>query len=128
MSAANPPSGGGGVEAADDGHRRVGLDALDVGQVTLSGVGEVADGGKVVERFGEVFGAGLERPVELDLLVEDLLFEQGGQHDGGRAGCNDARDGVGVTVERRGRGHDRRTQVETEVASGKVDHESSSSS
>ena len=76
LGVADPSSGGSRVEAADDGHRRAGLHALEIGEVALAGVREVVDGGEVVERLGEMLRARFQGAVELDLLVQDLLFEQ----------------------------------------------------
>ena len=83
---------------------------FEIGEVALAGVGELGDRGEVVEGLGEVLRAGLEGPVELDLLVEDLLLEQRRQHDRADAGVLELAGRRNVTGERRGRGDDRRAQ------------------
>ena len=104
---AGPPARRRGVEAGDHRHRDARLGALEVGQVAVDGAREVRDGGEVVERLGEVLGAGFQHRRELDLLVDDLLLEQRGQHDGADAGVGEAGCCVGVAGERPGRGDDR---------------------
>ena len=84
-----------------------GLGPLEVGQVAVDGAREVRDGGEVVERLGEVLGACFQHRRQLDLLVDDLLLEQRGQHEGAGAGVGEAGRRVGVAGERPGRGDDR---------------------
>jgi hypothetical protein len=104
---AHPASGGEGVDAGDHGHRNAGLDRFQVGQVAVRGAGVRRQRREVVERLGEVLGAGLEDRGQLDLLVDDLLFEQGGHDDGARAGVSEARGRVRVAGHWTGGGNDR---------------------
>ena len=73
---------------------------LDRREVAIAGAIERGDPREVVERLGEVFRAGLERPVEFDLLVEDLFLEERRHHDGGSPGRLDLPGGDQFTVER----------------------------
>ena len=57
------------------------------GEVAVADPVELGDGREVAERLGELLGALVEGAVELDLVVEDLLLEQRGQHDRADAGA-----------------------------------------
>ena len=75
-----------------------------------------------------MFRALVERPIEPDLLGQDLLLEQGGQHDGPDAGALEERGVVRVRVLWRGRSHDRRAEIQPEIGRPEVDgHDGSSS-
>ena len=93
-----------------------GLDPLERGQVAVGGAHERLDRREVVERLGEVLGALLERAVELDLLGQDLLLEQRRQDDRADAGALEPPGHGRLRVVRRGRGDDRRAELEPEVA------------
>ncbi len=80
-----PAAGGRGVEAGD--HRNVDrlLGAADPGEVAVRHRGDVTDVREVVEGLGELPCTRFHRPVQLDLVVNDLLLEQGRKHDRGGA-------------------------------------------
>ena len=112
----------GGVEARDDRHRKLRLQSLDQREVAIAHRRKGVDGREVVERLGEVPGTRVERAVELDLFVENLLFEQR-WHDDRR--CSRVLHPLRtreLAVERRRRRDDRRAQVETEIPRRQIDH------
>ena len=84
--------------------------------LVFRGVGEVA------ERLGEVLGSGLQCQVELDLVVEDFLLEEGRENERGGAGVDEPAHDVDVAGEGAGRRHDRGAQLDAEVVGGEVGH------
>ena len=63
------------------GHAGAGLDPLQGREVSVAGAVVGVEVREVVERLGELVGAGLQRPVDAQLLVDDLLLEQRRQDD-----------------------------------------------
>ncbi len=126
LCVADPATGAGGVEAGDDRDGRLGLDLSKPGQVAVPGSGERLDVREVVERLGEAVRAGLERPVDLDLLEDDLLLEERWQDDRRRPRLLEQAGGCGLAGQRRRRGDDRRTEVETQVPGAQIDGHSTS--
>ena len=86
------------VEARKDGNLDARLDLGEIGEIPLTGVGELGYGREVVECLGEVLGPGLEGAVHLDLVVEDLLLEQRREHDRGRTGFFELAHEIDVAV------------------------------
>ena len=97
----DPATGRGGVEAANDRHRHRGLDPFERGEVPVGGAGHMPDRREVVERLGEVLGPLLERSIQVGLLGQDVLLEQGGQDDRADPGPLKAPGEGGVHVQRR---------------------------
>ena len=117
---ADPAAGSRRVQAGDDRHGDGRLDPLERGDVAIGRADERFDRWKVGQRFRERLRALLERAAELDLLGQDLLFEQRWQDDRPDAGRLETAGHLGLAVLRCGRGDERRPQVEPEVASPKV--------
>ena len=88
------------------------LDLREPSQVAVSDTRHRLDRGEVLESFGELAGADFERAIELDLVVDDLLLEQRRQNDGADAGLLEETGDLGFACRRRGRGDDRRAQIE----------------
>ena len=101
---------------------------FDGGKVAVGRSDEPIDGREVIERLGEVFGALLQRPVELQLLGDDLFLEQRWEDDRPDARRLETRGHRGLAVLRRGRGDNRRAELETEVPRAQVDRHASSPS
>ena len=115
LGVANPAAGRGGVEACDDRHGGRGLDRGQIGQIAVPDARQRIHCREVLEGFRELAGAGFERLVQPDLVVEDLLLEQRREHDGPHARLVEATGGGGIAGQRRGRSHDRRAEFETEI-------------
>ena len=117
----NPAAGGARVQAGDDRDLHLGLDPFEAREIAILGADEGLDRRKVVERLGELLGALLERAIEPDLLGQDLLLEQRRQDDRPHAGTFQPRGGGRFAVVRGGRGNDRRSELEPQVAGVQVD-------
>ena len=126
LRVADPATLGRGVEAGDHRDARLGLDLPEPGQVAVPHSRERLDGREVVQRLGEAVRAGLQRPVDLQLLEDDLLLEERRQDDRRRARLLEQAGGGELARERRRRGDDRRAQVEAEVAGAQIDGHASS--
>jgi len=84
-------------------------------QIFLGPGVELAGVGKVGNRLGKALGAGIEMKFELERLLMELFFEQGIEHDGGRAGILKATDSADFVRERGGGGDQRRAQLHAEI-------------
>ena len=80
---------------------------LEGAQVAVALADERVDLGEVVERLSEALGPLLERRGKLDLLVLDLLLEEGGHDDGACACLLELGDRLGIAGQRVGRDDDR---------------------
>ena len=102
------------------GNRGLGLDPFEPRNVAVGRAHERDDPREVVEGLGEVFGALLQRALEPELLRQDLLLEQRREDDRpGTRGLEAAGHGR-LPILRRGRGDDRRAELEAEVAGAEI--------
>jgi hypothetical protein len=108
----DPAAGTRRVEAGDDRDGSPGLDPCDGGDISVGGADEPIDRREVVERLGEVLGALLQRPVELELLGHDLFFEQRREDDRADARGLQSRGHRRLSVLGRGRGDNGRAEFE----------------
>ena len=108
------------VQACDHGDLEFELRRLQVAQVGVGAGVVVLERRHVGGRLCEAVRSDLERAVDLHLLVLDLLLEQGREHDRRRPGVLELSEGFDPLAERRGRGHDRVRQFQTQVARAEV--------
>ena len=116
----HPAAGGDAVQAGDHRHRQGPLGLGDVVQVGPGAGVVVGQVGEVRLGLAGVVGGRLQQPVQLQLVVGELLLEQRRQHHRPDPGRLQPHQPVQLPGQRRGRGDQRAAQLQTQVAGAKI--------
>lgn len=116
----DPAAGAVAVEGGDDGDLEGGLEAGELAEVEIGSEGVVVLVGEVVAGLGVALGDAFEETEAGVFLELDLLLEERVHDEGGRAGGFEAAAEVDVVAAWRGADDERIAQGEAEVAGGEV--------